>query len=492
MVVSQAMAVYQFLPFIRLDGYYIMSDLVGVPNLFSYLGPVLKSMFRRPDPATNAQLHLLKPRARLVIKIWSVVTIAFLAINFGGLAVMAPIIIPAEFAAIHLQGQAMVEAFARGDVAIGVNDFLDLIIVAVAPVGMLLIAGILIRRAIQAIKRWWPTHPKVAVAFAAVLLGVVLFQGQGTISGITASLRSPGPAVTAKAVSPTLPSDEVPRPEVVSPAQPSSPTPVLASHPVLDRYYVVQPGNTLWGIAAQELGDPERWPAIFNLNAGHPQPGGGTLVDPNLIYPGWRLELPGSPSVTSATTASSPGIQTDVLARASVSAPQQTGIHVDGSNGTPPPALVATGSGAANPANQSVATQGPSLVGTTPGAGGPKGATGGTTVTPARQRQPTTNLSRVGRGCAQGASACPSRQDSKRHPHGSPAGTSSRSGPPPTSPQASPSRGNPTPRRPEVGPSSGDVGSGRAPIGLPDERSPPGVGKTNIGPITLTRPATSR
>ena len=41
-VLSQAAALYQFLPFIRLDGYYIMSDLIGVPNLFSFVGPVLR------------------------------------------------------------------------------------------------------------------------------------------------------------------------------------------------------------------------------------------------------------------------------------------------------------------------------------------------------------------------------------------------------------------------------------------------------------------
>ena len=152
-VVSQAMAMYQFLPFVRLDGYYIMSDLVGVPNLFAYLGPVLRSTFRRSDPATNAQLSLLKPRARRAIKVWSLVTVVFLAFNFVGLALLAPIILPAELQSIHLQAQAMVAAFARGSIAVGVNDLVDLVVVAIAPVGLLLIAGILLRRALQVLKK---------------------------------------------------------------------------------------------------------------------------------------------------------------------------------------------------------------------------------------------------------------------------------------------------------------------------------------------------
>ena len=193
MVVSQAMAMYQFLPFVRLDGYYIMSDLVGVPNLFAYLGPVLRSIFRRPDPSTEARLHLLKRRARVAIKVWSIVTIVFLAFNFGSIAVLAPIILPAEWAAIHLQGAAMVTAFAKDNVAGGVNDLLDLLLIAVAPVGMLLIAGILLRRVFRAIRRWWPTHPKVAGALAVLLAGTLVFQSQALIS----RLVPPKPPETA-------------------------------------------------------------------------------------------------------------------------------------------------------------------------------------------------------------------------------------------------------------------------------------------------------
>lgn len=58
--------------------------------------------------------------------------------------------------------------------------------------------------------------------------------------------------------------------------------------------YPVRPGDTLWDIANAWLGDPHRWPEIYRLNAGHHFPDvGGTLTDPDLIYPGWRLALPG-------------------------------------------------------------------------------------------------------------------------------------------------------------------------------------------------------
>lgn len=56
--------------------------------------------------------------------------------------------------------------------------------------------------------------------------------------------------------------------------------------------HVVVRGDTLSEIAAQELGDPDRYPEIVDLNVGDTQPDGRRLEDPNLILPGWELELP--------------------------------------------------------------------------------------------------------------------------------------------------------------------------------------------------------
>ncbi|WP_030442487.1 BTAD domain-containing putative transcriptional regulator [Actinoplanes subtropicus] len=57
--------------------------------------------------------------------------------------------------------------------------------------------------------------------------------------------------------------------------------------------YIVKHGDTLSEIAGQCLGDPNRWPEIYALNRGtHFADIGGTLKNPNLIYPGWTLHLP--------------------------------------------------------------------------------------------------------------------------------------------------------------------------------------------------------
>ncbi len=50
--------------------------------------------------------------------------------------------------------------------------------------------------------------------------------------------------------------------------------------------YTVQSGDTLWGIAQRAYGDPEDWDTIYAANKG--------VVgnNPNLIYPGQKLQIP--------------------------------------------------------------------------------------------------------------------------------------------------------------------------------------------------------
>lgn len=47
----------------------------------------------------------------------------------------------------------------------------------------------------------------------------------------------------------------------------------------------VRAGDTLWGLAERHLGDPNRWPEIFELNRAR-------ITDPDLIRAGWSLNVP--------------------------------------------------------------------------------------------------------------------------------------------------------------------------------------------------------
>lgn len=60
----------------------------------------------------------------------------------------------------------------------------------------------------------------------------------------------------------------------------------------VDTEYTVETGDSLSKIAADELGDESKYPAIFELNKDERQPGGGRFTNPDRIFPGQSLTLP--------------------------------------------------------------------------------------------------------------------------------------------------------------------------------------------------------
>ena len=63
------------------------------------------------------------------------------------------------------------------------------------------------------------------------------------------------------------------------------PSPAMASPAGSEDPYVVKKGDTLWGISKDLLQDPLLWPRLWEQNR--------FIVDPNRIYPGDQLALPG-------------------------------------------------------------------------------------------------------------------------------------------------------------------------------------------------------
>ena len=72
---------YQLLPFGRLDGYWALADLIGIPDLFSHIGPFLRSLFPIPGSAGGRLPHL-RPWVKTAFAIYILLTIPALALFF--------------------------------------------------------------------------------------------------------------------------------------------------------------------------------------------------------------------------------------------------------------------------------------------------------------------------------------------------------------------------------------------------------------------------
>lgn len=79
--------VQQFLPFMRLDGYYLACDLAGVPDLFSLVRPVWSGL--RGVPLGPNQIALTK-KVRLFVMSWTIAASVFLSWFGLNVALHAP------------------------------------------------------------------------------------------------------------------------------------------------------------------------------------------------------------------------------------------------------------------------------------------------------------------------------------------------------------------------------------------------------------------
>ncbi|WP_203702500.1 LysM peptidoglycan-binding domain-containing protein [Asanoa iriomotensis] len=121
--------------------------------------------------------------------------------------------------------------------------------------------------------------PRLARRIVTGLVGSISVTATGQVAAAAAP-----PAVTATAQDVEAPA-QTPQPS-------ASPTTDSAAQAKPDPVHRVVRGDTLWDIADDHLGDPNRWDDIYDINKGRRQPDGRALRDPDLIQPGWRLTIP--------------------------------------------------------------------------------------------------------------------------------------------------------------------------------------------------------
>jgi putative peptide zinc metalloprotease protein len=141
----------QFLPMIRLDGYYILSDLIGVPDLFSRMGPVLASII--PGRPTHPRVQELKPWVRRMITLWVLIVVPYLGYWLIGFLIVLPRVLPVVWNRlvflIHAVGEAA-SASHGAEVALGV---VQIVLLLLPWVGSSLMLGMMARRPVRWLRR---------------------------------------------------------------------------------------------------------------------------------------------------------------------------------------------------------------------------------------------------------------------------------------------------------------------------------------------------
>ncbi|MGP4027021.1 hypothetical protein [Actinomadura sp. 3N407] len=94
--------IQQLLPTLRFDGYYIMSDLIGIPDLFKYIGPILRrALLRRP---ADARLRDLKRWPQVFVTLWVLTVIPLLVFQIGLIISQVPDLVAKDWWMIRQLG----------------------------------------------------------------------------------------------------------------------------------------------------------------------------------------------------------------------------------------------------------------------------------------------------------------------------------------------------------------------------------------------------
>jgi putative peptide zinc metalloprotease protein len=245
--------VQQLSPVIRADGYHILSDATGVPDLYSHIGPTM----RRLLPWNRSEPSALHGRARFIVTAWILIVFPLLL----AMAASALLLFPRLVATAYESGRQIAGDIPDGSVAEGALGVLRLLALVLPVLGVALLAQRLLRGLARRAGAWSAGRPPrraalIAGTVAAITLvtwawwpsgqyRAIAASDNGTVTGLVSSVAEPQTAL---------------RPATPGPAANTSPPVQLA------------PGKHLAVALIPEGGPTEEHPAIYVIDGPDGEP----------------------------------------------------------------------------------------------------------------------------------------------------------------------------------------------------------------------------
>lgn len=175
-VVTQILQmVRQLIPLVKYDGYHILADATGVPDLFQRIKPTLLGIL--PWRWGNPESKVLKPWARAVVTAWVLVTVPVLLFSMVMMVLSLPRLLATGWASVGKQQGLLAASLSSGDfVGVAVRA-LAIVVVAVPVLGLIYIVVRLLRQLVTGL--WQKTRGKVLQRTVAMGAVAALLAGLG-------------------------------------------------------------------------------------------------------------------------------------------------------------------------------------------------------------------------------------------------------------------------------------------------------------------------
>ncbi|TLM84666.1 hypothetical protein [Pseudarthrobacter sp. NamE5] len=173
-VVTQILQmVRQLLPLVRFDGYHILADASGVPDLFQRIKPTFLGLL--PWNWGKPENRILKPWARVVVTAWVLVTVPLLLLSLALMVIALPRLLATAWESASRQQELFAGSLSAGDLAGAGVRVLAIIAVALPMLGMLYILLRLLRQLVTVL--WRKTRGKALQRTAAMGAVAALLAG---------------------------------------------------------------------------------------------------------------------------------------------------------------------------------------------------------------------------------------------------------------------------------------------------------------------------
>ncbi len=234
--------VQQMLPLLRFDGYHVLADLAGVPDLYQRIRPTLLGLL--PHCWRSPENRMLTPWARAVITLWVLVTIPMMALMLFALVRAVPRIMGSAGSVLREDTAALADAWSDGSFVDVAADALQVMGVVLPILACALVLSRTGFRFFRGLATW--SQDSAAKRGVAALLSLTVFMGlcwawwpdpytyrpiQPGERGLVTSLLRAQPAAHTEATAATLARPGVERVGAAAEKRLSGGQPLVAAFP---------------------------------------------------------------------------------------------------------------------------------------------------------------------------------------------------------------------------------------------------------------------
>ena len=163
----------QLTPMIRFDGYHVLADITGVPDLYHRIKPTLIGTlpWKWRDPSATA----LKPWARLVVTGWVLMVVPMLAIAMFSMVITLPRVLATAWVSLGAQTDLLGDYWSHGDVVAVLARMIAILALVLPIAGIAYILTRLVRQVTGGV--WKKTAGKPLRRSLAVVTAMALVAG---------------------------------------------------------------------------------------------------------------------------------------------------------------------------------------------------------------------------------------------------------------------------------------------------------------------------